>query len=182
MNESSRTRAVRKKLSLRDALDQTHIVVDVRRTKQRTQRACTAPSRGRSTSSRRYTTTGTMSAMSAVGVAAVTAPARALARSSRWPSTTTSPAVVRAPAPRVGRSRVSLVTRAGKKTSPKVAEAPAAPAEAAAPQAAPTVPQPSYLPPPSGYVPPPPRECPCHRRITLPYPPHRTLSKKEKLK
>lgn len=85
--------------------------------------------------------------MSAVGATAVMAPSRTL--SSR--SSKSSPIALRAQ--KAGRSRVSLVTRAGKKAPPKV-EAPAPP------QQMPMSPPPAYLPPPSGYVPPPPRECP----------------------
>lgn len=91
--------------------------------------------------------------MSAVGATAVMAPSRTL--SSR--SSKSSPIALRAQ--KAGRSRVSLVTRAGKKAPPKV-EAPAPPQEAAPPQQMPMSPPPAYLPPPSGYVPPPPRECP----------------------
>jgi hypothetical protein len=84
-------------------------------------------------------------------VAGVTtvASARAGVRT-QWPAR--SPAQAR---PRVGRSRVALVTRAAKKSAPKApVEAETVPAEA---PSTPPVPA-GGLPPPAGYVPP--RECP----------------------
>lgn len=76
------------------------------------------------------------------GVAPV-ASARADVRT-QWPPRTAVPC-----RPRVGRSRVALVTRAAKKTKAPV-ETETAPAEAPSPPAVPM----GGLPPPSGYVPP----------------------------